>query len=77
MVERTEGQRQLTSPTIAGSRKAETRRAEVDDRLTFKGGISGADQDLPKPKNRGPQPGDGTNQPLKSGSRGTIVNITA
>ena len=77
MVERTEGQRQLTAPTIAGSRKAEARRAEVDDRLTFKGGTDSDSTGKQRVQNGSAALASTVNQPLQSGSRGTRVNITA
>lgn len=75
MVEKTEGQRQLISPTISGTRKAEARRAEVDDRLAFKGGINGQQGQQAVQTQNGSAALAGTVK--TSGTRGTIVNITA
>ena len=79
MVSRTGGQADHSlnvDVTRAGTQKREARRAEVEERLTFRGGIAGGPE-AERPRNRGTAPADGTNQPLKSGTRGTIVNITA
>lgn len=76
--ELSEGQKQLVRPTISGTRKAEARRAEVEDRLLFRGGINGGPNgDGARTGGNGNAGNAGTNQPLRAGTRGTIVNITA
>lgn len=75
--ELSEGQKQLINPTISGTRKAEARRAEVEDRLLFRGGTDADSAGKQRTQNGSAALAGTVNQPLKSGSRGTRVNITA